>query len=131
MAQGNGVADFNRRLARVPASIRKAVSAALEQNAKEWVKASRSAAPDDPTTSGQDLKASIRHHATDTGGQVVRAGGPTTTVDGCDYALAQEFGTQDMPANPFYWPIYRMLRKRFDSRRRRALNKAFKDFNNG
>jgi len=38
---------------------------------------------------------------------LVKAGGPATTVGGYDYANAQEFGTQKMAAQPFFWPSYR------------------------
>lgn len=126
-----GAEEFTRRLAKVPAAVRKAASAAHLASAKEWVKEAKRFAPDDPKTQGQDLRASIRHNATNTGGQEIRAGGATTTVDGYDYALAQEFGTSEMPASPYYWTSYRLLRKRFDSRRRRAVNKAIKEIFNG
>jgi HK97 gp10 family phage protein len=43
---------------------------------------------------------------------LVRAGGPKTTRGGYDYALANEFGTQKMPAQPFFWPTYRAEKKR-------------------
>lgn len=38
---------------------------------------------------------------------LVRAGGPLTTHGGYDYANAAEFGTQFLPARPFFWPAYR------------------------
>jgi HK97 gp10 family phage protein len=57
----------------------------------------------------------------------VRAG---TTVT-FDYALAQEYGTERMKENPFFWPMYRLLKK---SRRRavkaamtRAIKKEYHD----
>lgn len=95
---------------------------------------SKAIAPTDPKD-GTPLKDSIRRHATQTGGQVVRAGGETTTTQSengpYDYAVGQEFGTQKMGASPFFWPAYRSLKKKFTGRRRRALNKAVKGFNNG
>lgn len=61
------------------------------------------------------------------------AGGPATTRpvrDGADaeydYALAQELGTQKMPANPFFFPGYRFGKKRAKGRITRAINKAAK-----
>ena len=138
MAKGWGVnSDFKRRLSRLPEKVRKDTNAAIEQNADEWVTLSRKMAPIDPQD-GVHLRPSIRHYQTETGGQVVRAGGETTTKrvrDGqfgmYDYALGQEFGTMKMPAQPFFWPAYRLLKKRFGGRRSRAMNKAIKDFNNG
>lgn len=134
MARDASVRDFERRMARVPALIRRKVNAAIEVNAAEWVRASRSAAPKDPDD-GTPLHDSIRHYATETGGQIVRAGGPTTTKPSAagptDYAVHQEFGTSEQPANPFFWPIFRLLKKRMASRRSRAMSAALKEFNDG
>lgn len=134
MARDDGFKDFARRMARVPTTIRKETSKAIEANAVEWVKVSQATAPQDPPD-GTPLHDSIRHYATETGGQVVRAGGPTTTKDSpggqTDYAIHQEFGTVDQPESPFFWPVYRSFRKRWAARRSRAMNKAFKEYNNG
>lgn len=121
--------EFKRRLAKMPAAVRREGEAAIEANAKEWVTMAQRLAPDDPDTPGQTIKASIRHHDSPTGGQIVRAGGETTTREGVDYAVQQEFGNTRHAAQGFFWPSYRLLKKRFVSRRRRAVNKAIKDFN--
>lgn len=128
-------AAFKRRLLALPSKVFKETNRAIEQNADEWVKEARLAAPVDPKD-GVHLRPSIRHHDSETGGQIVRAGGeatrkPDNNGGTYDYAIAQEFGTQDMQANPFFWPAYRLLKKKFGSRRSRAMNKAIKDFNNG
>jgi HK97 gp10 family phage protein len=64
---------------------------------------------------------------------VITAGGALTTRpvrEGADasydYALGQEYGTSKMPANPFFWPSFRALRKGMKSRAGRALRKAIK-----
>lgn len=130
-----GSAAFKAKLARVPEAIRDAVNEANRVNVEEWAQWARAAAPvgKDGTP---DLRESIRTYKSETGGWVIRAGGETTTVlvqqgqsGSYDYARAQEFGTQDMPANPYFWTSYRLLKKRLNSRRRRALNKAIKAFN--
>lgn len=125
--------EFKRRLAKLPAVVKRELNAAIEKDAQEWVAASKLLAPKDPKD-GIHLEPSIRHHKTETGGQIVRAGGEATTKpvkDGksptVDYAVAQEFGTEKMPPSPFFWPVYRLLRKKFKSRRQRALTKAFKE----
>lgn len=134
MARDDGFKDFARRMAKVPASIRRETNKAIGANAVEWVKVSRATAPKDPED-GTPLHDSIRNYATETGGQVVRAGGETTTKQSAagasDYAIHQEFGTAAHPASPFFWPVFRSFKKRWASRRSRAMNKAFKDFNNG
>lgn len=131
MSKNNGLEAFRRKLARVPKSIRTQVDATNLKSAQEFVANARAAAPKDE----HDLARTIRHHATDTGGQIVRAGGDETKVatpsGSYDYARAQEFGTSEHAANPYFFPIYRLFKKRWVSRRSRALNKAFKEFSNG
>lgn len=133
MAKG-GLADFKRRLRKFPKSVVKGVNAAIAKDAAEWVSLSRRFVPKDPVD-GTPLHDSIRHYETETGGQVVRAGGATTTKPSeggpYDYALAAEFGNSQVREQPFYYPAYRLLKKKFRSRRSRALNKAVKDFNDG
>ncbi|MBB3944760.1 HK97 gp10 family phage protein [Rhizobium skierniewicense] len=128
------MAEFKRRLRRLPKTVLKEVNKAIEKDAQEWVNLSQRFVPKDPED-GTPLHDSIRHHETETGGQVVRAGGATTTRPSAggkyDYALAAEFGTVKQNAQPFYWPAYRLLKKKFRSRRSRALNKAVKEFNDG
>jgi HK97 gp10 family phage protein len=130
MARGYDIAEFTRRLQGVPKAVRARVDAANETSAAEWVRASKAAAPKDPKD-GTPLADSIRHERTPTGGQIVRAGGSTTTKPSAggpfDYARAAEFGTVEETAQPFFWPIYRLLRKKIVSRRRRALRDAFKE----
>jgi len=128
-------AEFKRRLAKLPKKILAKTNQAIEQNADEWVRLSRSMAPVDPKD-GVNLKPSIRHHETETGGQIVRAGGETTTrtmSDGSsfDYARGQEFGTVGFYGQPYFWPAYRLLKKKFRGRRSRAMGKAIKEFNDG
>lgn len=130
MAKNWSTEEFRRALRKVAPAVARRGNEALEQNAGEFVKLAKSMAPVDPVD-GTFLRESIRHHDTDTGGQIVRAGGPTTMRESeagpYDYARAQEFGRADMEANPYFWPAYRLLKKRFVSRRRRAVNKAIKE----
>jgi len=43
---------------------------------------------------------------------LVKAGGPATTHGGYDYALAQEFGTQKTPSQPYFWASYRKNKRK-------------------
>ncbi|TGU87723.1 HK97 gp10 family phage protein [Mesorhizobium sp. M00.F.Ca.ET.151.01.1.1] len=43
------------------------------------------------------------------------------------YAHLVEFGTSKMEAEPFFWPAFRLLRKRLQNRINRAAKKAVKD----
>ena len=135
MAKNSGLARLQRRMAALPKSVRRAVAPAVEKSADEMVDLARRFAPVDDGT----LRASIKHRAGDheLARQVV-AGGEATTREvrsgsgaKYDYASAQEFGTSEQSAQPFFWPAYRLIRKRVKSRIRRAVGKAVKDFNNG
>lgn len=129
MAKNWSIDEFRRALRKVAPAIAKHGQAAIDQNAKEFVALAKHLAPVDPE--GGALRDSIREHDTDTGGKIVRAGGESTTRQGkngpYDYARAQEFGREDMPPSPFFWPAYRLLKRRFVSRRRRAVTKAIKE----
>lgn len=130
MAKNWSIDEFRRALRKVGPAVAKSGHDAIDKNAAEWVAAAKSAAPVDPE-GGSFLRDSIRSHETDTGGQIVRAGGPTTIRQSAagpyDYARAQEFGRADMDPNPYFWPTYRLLKRRFVSRQRRAISKAIKD----
>ena len=130
MASKFDASDLASRLAKLPKVVRTNLEKALKSDADEWVRLARAIAPTDPED-GTPLKDSIRSEATPTGGQIVRAGGKTTTkttpAGTYDYAVGQEFGTQNMPASPFFWTSYRSLRKKFTARRKRALSKAIKE----
>jgi HK97 gp10 family phage protein len=72
-----------------------------------------------PVESGGELKTSVRlipDRSKDTIVRVV-AGGTLTTrpsisAQPYDYARADEFGTQKMAAQPFFFPTYRLMKKR-------------------
>jgi HK97 gp10 family phage protein len=134
MAKNWSTDEFRRALRKVAPAVAKRGDDALKKNAAEWVEAAKSVAPSDPD-GGSFLRESIRSRESDTGGQIVQAGGPTTIRDGAngpyDYARAQEFGRHDMPANPYFWPTYRLLKRKFISRRRRAVTQAIKESFNG
>ncbi|MER8637655.1 HK97-gp10 family putative phage morphogenesis protein [Mesorhizobium sp. M1365] len=125
----NGLRDFERRLKALPAAAKRAAKVALDTSANELVAAQRSLAPREDGT----LQASIQWRQTAELTRSITAGGDTTTVaaragDGdYDYALGQEFGTQNMPANPFFWPAFRLTKKRIRARIKRAITKGIKE----
>lgn len=134
MPDGVGTKAWKKRLLRVPEDIRRAVNKANAENAAEWVAAAQRLAPVDPV-GGVHLRPSIRHYESETGGQIVKAGGKSTTKPSAggpyDYAVGVEFGTIMMNAQPYFWPAYRALKKKFARRRRAAVRKALKDGGNG
>jgi hypothetical protein len=44
-----------------------------------------------------------------------------------DYANANEYGTEDMAAQPFFWPAWRLKRRRFKARMSRAGKKGIQE----
>ena len=63
----------------------------------------------------------------------VMAGGSATTRTGgggrpYDYARAVEFGTVAMPATPFFFPTFRLMRKAMRSSMRRKITKRIKQY---
>lgn len=120
---------LRRRMRSIPKAVRQALRVQNAKNAAELVETIRGFAPGDGP-----LQASVKNHdVTDSTriSQRIEAGGPTTTKpvrEGqsatYDYALAQEFGTAKMTANPFFWPAWRLKRRRFKSRMTRAAKKA-------
>lgn len=130
MAKNFDSSEFKRRLAKLPEAIRRNYSDAEEANAREWVGLSKAFAPEELGT----LAASIRHEKTETGGQIVQAGGEATSKpvrngvsETIDYADEQDFGNKEQKAHPFFWIAYRTLKRKMKSRRSRALSKALKE----
>jgi HK97 gp10 family phage protein len=63
---------------------------------------------------------------------VVKAGGATTTVGrgekSYDYARSVEFSTVNTPAQPFFFPTFRLMRKRMRSSMRRKITKTIEKY---
>lgn len=61
----------------------------------------------------------------------VVAGGPETTREGrkpYDYSRAVEFGTVEMAARPFFFPTYRLMKKRMISTMKRRITASIKKY---
>ena len=131
-----GLAEFNRRWGAIPAKVRQATRDTLEQNAEEIVADMKRLAPKGESL---DLVNSIGW----TWGDAPEGSMVIGTVGGKEYstlritiyagqgdafyARFQEFGTKDMPANPFFFPVWRTRKRRVKSRLTRNINKAIKE----
>lgn len=120
---------FFRRLVSVVPAAEQELAAANETSANAMATLARSLAP---VNTGR-LLASIRIEPRERGAFAVMAGGPLTThpvrqgaSQKYDYALGAEFGTQDTPAQPFFWPSFRVNKRPAKARATRALTKAIK-----
>jgi HK97 gp10 family phage protein len=87
-----------------------------------------SAAPEDKG----NLQHSVRKIPGKTDTQIrIMAGGTLTTRPSVsskpfDYARADEFSTRNMPAKPFFFPTYRLLKKKMISAMKRKITASIK-----
>lgn len=129
-----GVTQMKAKLAKMPAVVESKVRDAMEKGADEIVAMMKRLVPVDDG----DLRDSIgwTWGALPAGAKVVaktRAAGPNDLrlviyagSNKAFYARMQEFGTQNMPANPFFFPSYRALRDRTKRRVITASRAALK-----
>lgn len=117
------VDDIRKALLAIPAQVRKDIEPSIEKGAEEMAARMRFLAPDDPSTNGSDLKGSIKKTRSDVP-LAVRVSAIDIGPDGFDNALAQEYGTADMPASPFFWPSVNTTKQRVRRRIDRAISKA-------
>ncbi|ASY56488.1 HK97-gp10 family putative phage morphogenesis protein [Sinorhizobium sp. CCBAU 05631] len=137
-----GLDSLKRKLTlAIPYRVRQRTRAAMEKGAGEIVAMAKSLAPvlseHDPRRKAGALRDSIGWTWGDAPkGSIVLA--QSASVDGeritiyagdseAFYARWVEFGTQKMPAIPFFFPSYRTLRKRVKGRITREMKKAIRE----
>jgi len=110
------------RLAAIPMAIREAVSPALMTSANELAERIRVLVP----TEHGALKDSIKVEPVSETKVTVSEGGPEAP-----YALHVEYGHMShgkhVPAEPHFWPAYRLTKKRAQNRIKRAITKAVRE----
>jgi HK97 gp10 family phage protein len=131
-----GLARFKRKLAAMPAAAKAEIQAAMEASAEEIVDLMRRMVPVDrgdlrdsigwtfgAPPKGTSVLATSSRSAAGSAGLVI-----TIYAGGGDafHARFIEFGTKSMPAHPFFYPSWRLGKKRARSRITRATNKAAK-----
>lgn len=115
------VAALRAALERIPAAVRAEIMPAIEKGADELVSRMRYLVPEDKG----ELKDSIRKSP----GKVplavhIEAVDHTNRTPGFDNALAQEYGTAETAAQPFFWPSVNTSKKRIRRRIDKAISKA-------
>lgn len=129
-----GLSSFQRRMNAIPKEVRKAVDPALIKGAEEIAAAQKSLAPED---SG-DLIDSIEvtgpgqmtpPYSQPGGSYVVPENAAVVTAGNADvrYAHLPEFGTAKAAAQPYFWPGFRLMRKRATNRIKRAMTRAVRE----
>lgn len=125
---------LRRRMEAIPKAVREVVRPALVTSGNELVGRMRALAPEDTGA----LKESIA--ATPPGGSTPpysqpggsRVAGETevlVTAGNTDvrYPHLVEHGTANAPAQPFFWPAFRLSRKRITGRIKRSVAKAVRE----
>lgn len=110
------LARLLKALDAMPKSARKAIQPAIDKGADELVGRMKLLAPENEG----ELRDSIR---SEPGPQPLSR----TVFTDNDAALYQEYGTENMPASPYFWISERSLRKRVRGRIDRAIGKAIRD----
>ena len=134
MADDGGLKSFQKRMAAIPVAARAAVQPALVKGAEEIAAIQRGLAPRDEgdlinsievTGPGQNTPP----YSQPGGSMVVPENMAAITVGNTDvrYPHLQEFGTTNHPAQPFFWPGFRLGRKRALNRIKRAVGKAIRE----
>lgn len=120
-----------QRWTRVPQLIQDNVRLAMEKLATEIVKEMKAAAPRDQG----DLAESIGWTWGDAPAGALTIGSfrgrsygalSLTIYAGAFYARFQEFGTVKMPAQPFFFPVWRKKKRGFKARMRNAVRAALR-----
>lgn len=134
MADDGGLARFQKRMRAVPQAVKLAVQPALVTSANEVASNMKALAPE---RTG-DLKESITvtppgqttpPYSQPGGSRVAGEHEALVTAGDKDvrYAHLVEHGTAAAPAQPFFWPGFRLGRKRATNRIKRAIGKAVRE----
>lgn len=126
-----GLDRMNRRFAAVLRNLKEVVEPALVKGAEEIAATQRQLAPEDTG----DLKDSITvtppggttpPYSQPGGSRVAKENEAIVTAGGTDvrYPHLVEHGTSQSPAQPFFWPGFRLTRTRAQNRIKRSIRKA-------
>lgn len=124
MSRWEGKERALRRMTRIPQNVRRAARVQLEKNAVELVTTIKSAAPVDDGL----LQSSIMQEDSSTPSRISRTVSAEARDErGRPYGRWVEFGHSGAAPRPFFWPIYRLYRRRFRTRMSRAARKAIRE----
>lgn len=130
------LARLNKRLEAIPKAVKKAVEPALFKSGNELSDRMKALAESSRDTG--DLIDSIEvtppggttpAYSQPGGSQTARENQVLVTVGNRDvrYPHLVEYGTSKAAAQPFFWPAYRLTKKRLTRRIKRAISKAVRE----
>lgn len=127
-------ARLRRRLRAIPVAVKDAVVPALIQSGNELAGRMKHLAPKDTGALADSIAVTPPGGSTPAysqpGGSRVAAENQvlvTAGNDGVRYPHLVEYGTLEAPAQPYFWPAYRLTKKRIANRVKRAIGKAVRD----
>lgn len=130
----NQTAKLKKRLNAIPQHVRRAVQPALIVSGNELVQRMRALAPEDTGALKQSLTATPPGGTTPPysqpgGSQVAGENEVLVTAGNQDvrYPHLVEYGTAHAPAQAYFWPAYRLSKKRIAGRVKRAMRKAIRE----
>lgn len=116
---------LRRRMKAIPIEARKALKAQNATNAADLVAMQKGFAASSFADPSGKLQASIKHQdVSDSTRLTQRVSAGAKDEKGRDYAAWVEFGTSKNAAAPFFWPAYRLMKRRMKARMSRAVKKA-------
>ncbi len=125
---------LQRRLEAIPKEVREAVQPALLKSGNELAATMQHLAPVETGALRDSIAVTGPGQATPPysqpgGSTVVPENAVMVTAGNSEvrYAHLAEYGTTAAPAQPFFWPSYRLLKKRLQNRIKRAVGKAVRD----
>jgi HK97 gp10 family phage protein len=128
-----GLSSFQRRMAAIPKAARQAVQPALAQGAYEIAEAQEALAPEDTGDLVGSIAVTLAGQSTPPysmpgGSTLVPESQAMVTVGNSDvrYGHLVEYGTTHAPAQPFFWPGFRLARRRAERRIKRAIARAMR-----
>ena len=127
---------LQKRLDAIPKRVIATVQPALEKSGQELVQAMKTLA--EPSRDTGELIDSIEMttagnmtppYSQPGGSQVVPPNAVMVTVGNTDvrYPHLVEYGTTKAQAQPFFWPAYRLLRRKIGNRLKRSISKAVRE----
>jgi HK97 gp10 family phage protein len=133
MADDGGLARFQKRMRAIPEAVRLGVQPALLASAEEMQGMMKHLAPEDSGDLKDSIAVTTAGHSTPPysqpgGSMVVPENAVAITVGNhaVRYAHLPEYGTAKAAAQPYFWPSFRLLKKRATNRIKRAISKAVK-----
>lgn len=133
MADDGGIARIKQRLAMIPTNVRAAMVPELVKSGNDLAVTARILAPRDSGALQDSIAvtpggANTPPYSSPGGRVTVPELAVAVTAGNADvrYAHLVEHGTQEAAAQPFFWPAFRLLRKKITGRIKRAASKAVK-----